>query len=99
MTFFHDDVIKWKHFPRYWPFVRGIHQAPEFLYFLWSAPELTLSKNREAGDWRRHCAYYDAPVMYIQDTSLALGNKAISPVSEEQICRVCVKPSKATVLS
>ena len=21
----HDDVIKWKHFPRYWPFVRGIH--------------------------------------------------------------------------
>ena len=24
----HDDVIKWNHFPRYWPFVRGIHQAP-----------------------------------------------------------------------
>ena len=22
----HDDVIKWKHFPRYWPFVRGIHR-------------------------------------------------------------------------
>ena len=21
----YDDVIKWKHFPRYWPFVRGIH--------------------------------------------------------------------------
>ena len=21
----HDDVIKWKHFPRYWPFVEGIH--------------------------------------------------------------------------
>ena len=21
----HDDVIKWKHFPRNWPFVRGIH--------------------------------------------------------------------------
>ena len=20
-----DDVIKWKHFPRYWPFARGIH--------------------------------------------------------------------------
>ena len=20
---FHDDVTKWKHFPRYWPFVRG----------------------------------------------------------------------------
>ena len=24
----HDDVIKWKHFPRYWPFVRGIHWSP-----------------------------------------------------------------------
>ena len=22
-----DDVIKWKHFPRYWPFVRGIHRS------------------------------------------------------------------------
>ena len=25
---FHDDVIKWKHIPRYWPFVRGIHRPP-----------------------------------------------------------------------
>ena len=24
----HDDVITWKYFPRYWPFVRGIHQWP-----------------------------------------------------------------------
>ena len=24
----HDDVIKWKHFPRYWPVVRGIHPPP-----------------------------------------------------------------------
>ena len=24
----HDDVIKWKHFPPYWPFVRGIHRSP-----------------------------------------------------------------------
>ena len=23
----HDDVIKWKHFPRNWPFVRGIHRS------------------------------------------------------------------------
>ena len=26
----HDDVIKWKHFPRYWPFVRGIHWFGKF---------------------------------------------------------------------
>ena len=24
----HDDVIKWKHFPRDWPFVRVIHRSP-----------------------------------------------------------------------
>ena len=24
----HDDIIKWKHFPRYWPFVWGIHWSP-----------------------------------------------------------------------
>ena len=23
----HNDVIKWKHFPRHWPFVRGIHKG------------------------------------------------------------------------
>ena len=45
----HDDVIKWRHFPRYWPFVRGIHRSPvnsphkasdaELWCFLWSASE------------------------------------------------------------
>ena len=44
----HDDVIKWKHFPRYWPFVRGIHRPrripctkasdAELWCFLWLAP-------------------------------------------------------------
>ena len=27
-THSHDDVIKWKHFSRYWPFLRGIHRSP-----------------------------------------------------------------------
>ena len=43
----HDDVTKWKHFLRYWPFVRGIHwwiplnkaSDAELWCFLWSAPE------------------------------------------------------------
>ena len=49
ITNIHDDVIKWKHFPRYWPFVRGIHRSrwihrtkasdAELWCFLWSAPE------------------------------------------------------------
>ena len=24
----HDNVIKWKRLPRYWPFVWGIHRSP-----------------------------------------------------------------------
>ena len=42
---FHDDVIRLKHFPRYWPFVRGIlrYSANSLTKasdsFLWSAPE------------------------------------------------------------
>ena len=28
VSHYHDDVIKWKHFPRYWPFVREIHRSP-----------------------------------------------------------------------
>ena len=24
----HDDVIKWRHFPRYWPSVWGFHRSP-----------------------------------------------------------------------
>ena len=27
-SWMYDDVIKWKHFPRYWPFVWGIHRLP-----------------------------------------------------------------------
>ena len=70
----HDDVIKWKHFPRYWPFVRGIHRPPV------NSPHkgqwrgaLMLSlicacwvNNREAGDLRRHRAHYDVTVMWSQ---------------------------------
>ena len=26
----HDDVIKWKHFSRYWHFVQGIHRSPAY---------------------------------------------------------------------
>ena len=24
----YEDAIKWKHFPHYWPFVRGFHRSP-----------------------------------------------------------------------
>ena len=52
----YDDVIIWKHFPRYWPFVWGIHRSPiplskasdAELCFIWSAPEHTVEQTNEA---------------------------------------------------
>ena len=77
--FEHDDVIKWKHFPRYWPFVRAIHRSPvnsprkgqwlealifSFKSFFLSTPEINGSvNNRKAGDLRRHRAHYHVTVM------------------------------------
>ena len=60
-----DDVIKWKHFPRYWPFVRGIHRSPVNSR---TKPVICAGingwvNNREAGDWRCHRAHYDVTVM------------------------------------
>ena len=57
MGVFHDDVIKWKHFPRYWPFVRGIpltEASDQFDVFFDLRLNKQLSKNnRDAGDLRR----------------------------------------------
>ena len=71
---FHDDVIKWKHFPRYWPFVRGIHRSPvnpphkgqwrgALMSTLICVRINGWVNNREAGDFRRHLAHYDVIVM------------------------------------
>ena len=70
----HDDVIKWKHFPRYWPFVRGIHRSSEnfphkvqrrgaLMFSLICAWINVWVNNREAGDLRRHRVHYDVIVM------------------------------------
>ena len=70
----HDDVTKWKHCPRYWPFVRGIHRSPvnSPLIVQWRGAlmfSLICTRingwvnNRGAGDLRRHCTHYDVTVM------------------------------------
>ena len=75
-----DDVIKWEHFPRYLPFVRGIHRLPVNSPHKdqWRAA-LMLSlicvwincwvNNREAGDLRRHHGHYDVNVMRYPSSS------------------------------
>ena len=69
----HDDVIKWKHFPRNWPFVREIHRSRWILHTKWRGA-LMFSlicvwingwvNNGEAGDLRRHRGHYDVIVMF-----------------------------------
>ena len=71
----HDDVIKWKHFPRYWPFVREIRRSPvnsphkdqwcgALRFSLICTWVNYWINNREAGDLRRHRAHYDVIVMW-----------------------------------
>ena len=71
----HDVVIKWKHFPRYWPFVRGIHRSPvnsthkgqwrgALMHSLVLAWINGWVNNHEAGDLRRHRAHCDVTVMF-----------------------------------
>ena len=71
----HDDVIKWKHFPRYWPFVRGrIHRSPvntphkgqwrgALIFSLICVWINSWVNNRDAGDLRRYRTHYDVSVM------------------------------------
>ena len=70
----HDDIIKWKHFPRYMPLVRGIQRFPvnsphksqwrgALMFSLICARMNGWVNNVEAGDLRRHRVHYDVIVM------------------------------------
>ena len=73
---YHDDVIEWKHFPRYWPFVYGIHRSlvnsphkdqwrGAWIFSLICAWTNVWVINRDANDLRRHRAHCDVTVMHI----------------------------------
>ena len=72
----HDEVIKWKHFPCYGPFVWGIHwsqvNSPHkgqwrgaLIFSLICAWINGWVNNREAGDLRCHRSHYNVTVMDI----------------------------------
>ena len=72
----HHDVIKWKHFPRYSPFVRGIHRSPgnsphtgqwrgALMFSLICAWINGWANSGEAGDLRNHRAHQNVTVMII----------------------------------
>ena len=73
---FHDDVIKWKHFPRYWPFVRGIHRSlvnsphkgqwrGALMFSLICVWINGWVNNGEVGDLRRYRTHFDVTVMLV----------------------------------
>ena len=72
----HYDIIKWKHLPRNWPFVRGIHRSPvnsphkgqwrgALVFSLNCAWINGWVNNRQAGDLRRHGAHYDVKQWFL----------------------------------
>ena len=76
----HDDIIKWKHFLHYWPFVWGIHRSPmnspqkgkwsgALMFSLICARLNSWVNNGEAGDLRCHRAHYDVTLMMLTKIS------------------------------
>ena len=67
----HDDVIKWKHFPRHWSFVRGRwipltkgQWRGALMFSFMCAWTSGWANNRDIGDLRRHRAHSDVTAMY-----------------------------------
>ena len=69
-----DDVINRKHFPRYWPFVRGIQRSPvnfphkgqwrgALMFSLICAWTNSWINDRDAGDLRRRRDHYEVSIM------------------------------------
>ena len=93
----YDDVIKWKHFPRYWPFVRGIHRSPvnsphkgqwrgALMICMICAWINGWVNTHEAGDLRRHCAHYDVFVVIFDLYGLDLAQAKIENVPWWTVC-------------
>ena len=70
----HDNLIKWKHFSRDWPWARGIHRSPvnsphkgqwrrALMFSLICVWINGWVNNREAGDLRRYLTHYVVIVM------------------------------------
>ena len=105
----HDDVIKWNHFPRYWPFVRGIHRSPVnsphkgqwrgALIFSSSCAWINdCVNNREAGDVRRYRAHYDVTVMRaifkrVVYLTTWSGTRGVAPLMQTYVAYQCLSPA------
>ena len=100
----HDDVIKWKHFPRYWPFMREIHWSPgdsphkdqwrrALMFSLICVWINAWVNNREAGDFRRHRAHYGVIVMCRHGYQSLFWNRNIQTRTMNESSNLCLSRS------
>ena len=92
-----DGIIKWKHFLRQWPFVRGNHWLPvnsphkgqwhgALTFTLIHAWTNGWVNNRDASDLRCHHTHYDVTVMILDKELVTQNQTGNSPlwISEMQ---------------
>ena len=100
----HDDVIKWKHFPRYWPFVRGIPQSPvnsphkgqwrgALMFSLMCVWINDWVNNRDGGDLRCYRTDYDVIVMFTGNLVLPEYSGFSTLISMYQVAKLRPEPN------
>ena len=96
----HDEVIKWKHSPRYLPFVRGIHRSlvnsphkgqwrGALMFSLICAWINGWINNREASDLRRHRAPYNVTaILFAIGHSTCMKHHDPTPIPHIPSCKM-----------
>ena len=93
---YHDHVIKWKHFPRYWPFVRGIHRPVTRSFDVYFDARINgWVNNRAAGDLGHHHAHYDVIVMIT--TTIIILHGDVTTITTASV--VCFLPTLVPVIN
>ena len=90
----HVDVINWKHCPRHWPFVSGIHRSPvnsphkgqwwEALFTLRYVWTNSWANHRDAGDLNHHCAHHDITAKH--DSEIEVKNEMLLKTCHWKYC-------------
>ena len=84
----HDDVIKRKHFSRYWPFVLGIHQSPvnsASLAFVWGIHRWLVNSQHKWPVTRKMCPFDDV----VMQNRKIIENNNIFHISLTYSVRTC----------
>ena len=94
---FRHSMMTSSNFPRYWPFVRGIHRSPvnsphkgqwrgALMFSLICVWINGWVNNREAGDLRRYRAHYDVNVMHVAHRCRRLSDRHVRIDLSDTLC-------------